>query len=91
MWHSQIEELASKNKLLEAEAALVKVSLEEKDKFKEEAESSRRLASEANKEVKEVKEELRTCKLNREYHKDVTDKKTALVDTLQNDLQSQTE
>ena len=69
----------------------MKVALEEKEKFKEEAESSRKAASEATKEVKRIKDELRTCQLNREYHKDVVEKKTALVDTLQNDLQAQIE
>ena len=69
----------------------MKIALEEKDKYKEEVESLRRLASEADKEAKEVKEELRTCKLDREYHKDVADKKTALADTLQKDLQAQVE
>lgn len=90
-WHNKDEDLVSKNKLLEADAAFVKVSQEEKDKFKEEAESSRNVASEATKEVKLIKEELWTCQLDREYHKDVAEKKTALVDTLQNDLQAQTE
>ena len=47
------------------------------------------MASKATKEVKLIKEELRTCQLDREYHKDVADKKTALVDTLQKDLQAQ--
>ena len=51
-WHNRAEELASKNKLLEADAAFVKVPSEEKEKFKEEAESSRKVASEATKEDK---------------------------------------
>ena len=87
-WHNKAEDLVSKNKLLEADA---EVAREEKDKFKEEAESSRKVASEATKEAKLIKEELQTCQLDREYHKDVAEKKTALVDTLQNDLQAQIE
>ena len=90
-WHSQAKELASKNKLLEADAAFVKISLVEKEKFKEKVESSRKAASEATKEVKEIKEYLQTCRLDRDYHKDLVEKKTALVDNLQNDLQTQTE
>ena len=69
----------------------MKVAQEEKDKFKEEAESSRKVASEATKEAKLIKEELRTCQLDREYRKDIADKKTTLVDTLQKDLQAQVE
>ena len=90
-WHNKAEDLVSKNKLLEADAAFVKVSLREKDKFKEEAESSKKAASEATKEAKQIKEELRTCQLDREYHKDVAEKQTALVDNLQKDLQAQIE
>ena len=90
-WHDRAEDLVSKNKLLEAEAAFVKVAQEKRDKFKGEAESSKNVASEATKEVKLIKEKLRTCQLDREYHKDVAEKKTALVDTLQNDLQAQIE
>ena len=59
-WHRKAEELADKVKLLEADAAFVKTALEEKDKYKE-AESSRKAASEATKEAKLIKEELRTC------------------------------
>ena len=57
-WHNKAEDLVSKNKLLEADAAFVKVAREEKDKFKEEDECSRKVASEATKEVKLIKEEL---------------------------------
>ena len=89
MWHIQVEELASKNKLLEAEAASAKTALEEKERFKKEAESSREVASKATKEAKLIKEELRTCQLDREYHRGVAEDKTTLADTLQKDLQAQ--
>ena len=91
VWHRKAEEPADKVSLLKAEAASVKTALEERDKYKGEAESLQRLASEATNEVREVKEELRTCKLDMEYHKDVADKKIALVDSLQIDLQTQVE
>ena len=81
-WHNKVEDLVSKNKLLEADAAFVKTAMEQNEKFKEEAETSKKAASEATKEVKRIKEELRTCQLDREYHKDVAEKKTDLVDTL---------
>ena len=41
-WHRKAEELADKVRLLEADAASVKTALEEKNKYKEEAESSRK-------------------------------------------------
>ena len=75
--------------LLEAEAASAKTALEEIEKYKGEAESSKAAASKAIKEAKEIKEELRTCHLDREYHRGVAEEKTSLVDTLQKDLQSQ--
>lgn len=52
-------------------ADIVKTSMEQNEKFKEEAESSRKAAAEAIKEAKLKNEELRTCQLDREYHKDV--------------------
>ena len=84
-WHRKAEDLADQAKLFEAEVASAKAALEEKEK---EAASSREMASKANKEVKIVKEELRTCQLDREYHRGVANKKTALVDDLQKDLQA---
>ena len=88
-WHRKAEELAQKVDLLEAEAASAKTALEEMEKYKEEAESSKASTSKAIKEAKETKEELRTCQLDREYHRKVAEEKTTLTDTLQKDLQSQ--
>ena len=88
-WHRKAEELADKVKLLEVDSAFVKTALEEKDKYKEEAESSKAAASKAIKEAKLIKEELRTCQLGREYHRGVAKEKTTLFDTLQKDLQAQ--
>ena len=88
-WHRKAEELAEKVNLLEAEAASAKTALVDMEKYKGEAESSRAAASKAVKEAKEIREELRTCQLDREYHRGVAEEKTSLVDTLQKDLQSQ--
>ena len=85
-WHRKAEELAEKVNLLEAEAASAKTALEEKEK---EAASSKEAASKATREAKLVKEELRTCQLDREYHRGVAEEKTSLSDTLQKDLQTQ--
>ena len=90
-WHRKAEELDEKVDLLEAEAASAKTALEEKEKYKEEAESSKAAASKAIKEAKLVREELRTCQLDREYHRGVAEEKTNLADNLQKDLQSQVE
>ena len=88
-WHRKVEELADKVKLLEVDSAFMKTAIEEKDKYKEEAESSKAAASKAIKEAKLIKEELRTCQLDREYHRKVAEEKTTLTDTLQKDLQTQ--
>ena len=64
-WHRKAEELAERVDLLEAEAASAKTVLEEKEK---EVASFRETASKATKEAKVIKEELRTCQLDREYH-----------------------
>lgn len=85
-WHRKAEELAERVNLLEAEATSAKTALEEMEKYKGEAESSKAAASKAIKEAKEIKEELRTCQLDREYHRDVATEKTILVDDLQKDL-----
>ena len=87
-WHRKAEELADQVKLLEAESASAKAALEEREK---EAASSKEAASKAIKEAKLVKEELRTCQLDREYHRGVAEEKTNLADNLQKDLQSQVE
>ena len=88
-WHNKAEELAEKVNLLEAEAASAKTALEENEKYKEEAESSKAATSKAIKEAKQIKEELRTCQLDREYHRGVATEKTTLADDLQKDLQAQ--
>ena len=85
-WHNKAEELAERVNLLEAKAASAKTALEEKEK---EAASSKEVASKATKEAKLVREELRTCQLDREYHRGVAEEKTTLSDTLQKDLQAQ--
>ena len=88
-WHRKAEELVQKVDLLEAEAESAKTALVDLDKCKKEAESSKAAASKAIKEAKEIKEELRTCQLDREYHRGVAEEKTSLADTLQKDLQSE--
>ena len=88
-WHRKAEELAQKVDLLEAEAASAKTAVVDLEKYKEEAESSRAAASKAVKEAKEIKEELRTCQLDREYHRGVATEKTTLADDLQKNLQAQ--
>lgn len=90
-WHTKAEELSSKNSVLEADASFVKTAMEKNEKLKEEAETAKKTATEAVKEAKLTREELRTCQLNREYHKEVAETKTSLASNLHNDLQAQTE
>ena len=88
-WHRKAEDLVERVTLLEAEAESAKTALVDLDKCKKEAESSKTAASKAVKEAKEIKEELRTCQLDREYHRGVATEKTTLADDLQIDLQAQ--
>ena len=88
-WHRKAEELVHKVDLLEAEAESAKTALVDLDKCKKEAESSKAAASKAIKEAKEIKEELRTCRLDKEYHQGVATEKTTLADDLQKNLQAQ--
>lgn len=46
-----------------------------------------KVVAEAVKETKEVKEALRTCKLDRDYHQEVAEKKTDVASDLQNNLE----
>ena len=69
-WHRKAEDLADQVKLLEAESASAKTAFEEKEK---EAASSKEATSKATKEAKLVKEELRTCQLDREYYRGVAE------------------
>ena len=88
-WHRKAEDLVHKVDLLEAEAESAKTALVDLDKCKKEAESSKAAASKAIKEAKEIKEELRTCRLDKEYHLGVATEKTTLADDLQKNLQAQ--
>ena len=88
-WHRKAEELVHKVDLLEAEAESAKTAIVDLDKYKKEAESSKAAASKAIKEAKEIKEELRTCRLDKEYHLGVATEKTTLADDLQKNLQAQ--
>ena len=88
-WHRKAEELVQKVDLLEAEAESAKTAIVDLDKYKKEAESSKAAASKAIKEAKEIKEELRTCRLDKEYHLGVATEKTTLADDLQKNLQAQ--
>ena len=60
--------------------------MEHNDKLKEEAETAKKTAVEAVKEGRMTKEELRTCQLDRNNHKEVAETKTSLAINLQNDL-----
>ena len=94
-WAARENDLSEEVERLRADAVFVNVALEEnvrlKDKAettKKDAEVSKNVASEATKEAKQTKEELRTCRIDRDYHKDVAETRTALVSELQGHLQA---
>lgn len=57
--------------------------MEENVYLKSELETTKKAASEATKEAKDKKEELRTCRLGRDYHAELANQKSSLVDGLQ--------
>ena len=63
----------------------LKVELEAAKKAASEAAKE---AKDAIKEAKEKKEELRTCRLDRDYHADFANTKASLVDNLQKETES---
>ena len=87
LWNAQERELVDENDQLKANATAAAPSLEENDRLRAEAEAAKRAAAEIAKETKEVKEELRTCRLDRDYHKEATEKKCAFARKLQDNLQ----
>ena len=44
-WHTKAEELASKNSLIEVDAAFVRTAMEQNEKLKDEVESSKKKAA----------------------------------------------
>lgn len=89
-WAAREKELADEVGRYKADALFANSIMEENAKLKTELETARMAASEATKEAKERKKELRTCRLDRDYHADVANQKTFLANTLQNYLQAQT-
>ena len=91
------QQWAAREKVLQDEVgqyksdALVANSvMEENADLKAEMETAKKVASEAAKEAKdaikeakEKKEELRTCRLDRDYHADLANQKSSLADDLQ--------
>ena len=92
MQHTRVvreRELVEENDQLKADAAATTAALEENAQLKVEVDAAKKAAAEAVKEAKEVKEALRTCQLDRDYHKEVVEKKTALASDLQDNLQAE--
>ena len=53
-------------------------------------EAAKKKASDLSKEAKETKEEMRPCRMDRDYHVEVANKKFAINDDLQGKLQAST-
>ena len=94
-WATREKELEEKAECLRTDATFVNVALaetarlrEEAKAAKQEAEIAKTTAVEAVKEAKLIKEELRTCRVGKDYHVDLANQKTSLNSNLQNDLQA---
>ena len=78
-----------------ADALVANSLLEENNDLKVELKATKQAASDAAKEAKdaireakEKKEELRTCRLDRDYHADLANKKSSLVEGLEKETAS---
>ena len=94
-WTAREQELSEQVGQYKSDALVANSLLEENNDLKVELEAAKKAASEAAKEAKdaikeakEKKEELRTCRLDRDYHADLANTKASLVDNLQKETES---
>lgn len=89
-WAAREQSLADEVGQYKADALVASSVMEENTDLKTELEAAKKAVSEATKEAKEKKEELRTCRLDRDYHADLANQKSALNDDLQLKLRAST-
>ena len=94
-WTAREQELSEQVGQYKSDSLVANSLLEENNDLKVELEAAKKAASEAAKEAKdaikeakEKKEELRTCRLDRDYHADLANTKASLVDNLQKETES---
>ena len=81
-WAAQEQALEEEVGRYKADALFANSIKEENIELKNELEAARKKASDLSKEAKETKEELRTCHMDRDYHVEVANKKSAINDDL---------
>ena len=82
-WAAREQALTDEVRQYKADALVASSVMDENADLKTELEAAKKAATEATKEAKEKKEELRTCHLDRDYHDDLANQKSSLVDDLQ--------
>lgn len=94
-WVARETELSEQVGQFKADALVANSLLDENKDLKIELEAAKQAASDATKEAKdatreakEKKEELRTCRLDRDYHADLANKKSSLVESLEKETAS---
>ena len=94
-WVARETELSEQVGQFKADALVANSLSEELKELKIELEAAKQAASDAAKEAKdaireakEKKEELRTCRLDRDYHADLANTKATLVEDLQKEVAS---
>ena len=94
-WAAREQELSEQVGQYKSDALVANSLLEENNDLKVELEAAKQAASDAAKEAKdaireakEKKEELRTCRLDRDYHADLANKKSSLVEGLEKETAS---
>ena len=94
-WVARETELSEQVGQFKADALVANSLSEELKELKIELEAAKQAASDAAKEAKdaikeakEKKEELRTCRLDRDYHADLANKKSSLVEGLEKEVAS---
>ena len=94
-WVARETELSEQVGQFKADALVANSLSEELKELKIELEAAKQAASnaakeakEATREAKEKKEELRTCRLDRDYHADLANTKASLVEGLEKEVAS---
>ena len=82
-WAAREKKLQDEVGQYKSDALVANSVMEENADLKAELVAAKKAASEATKEAKEKKEELRTCRLDRDYHAELANQKFSLVDGLQ--------
>ena len=81
-WAAHEKELLEELERYKADSLVVDAMREENNDLRADLETAQNTASSATKEAKQLKEDLQTIRLDRDYQAGLADQKTSLVETL---------